>query len=137
MRQIPLTPQIALIAKRIIWFEPPAAALFDPVRFMAYAMARASHKDMQVIRRYVSWEDFLEALDRAPPGIIDAGHGLTGTSGQAAIPRRLCRKDSCSAQPWREGAGPYRLQSEDAAALRLAKPHGRGSSWLDRKIKLR
>ena len=72
MRQIPLTPETARIAKRIIWFEPPAAALSDPVRFMAYAMARASHKDMQVICRYVSWEDFLEALDRAPPGIIDA-----------------------------------------------------------------
>jgi hypothetical protein len=72
VRQIPLTPQIARIAKRIIWFEPPAAALCDPVRFMAYAMARASYKDMQVIRRYVSWEDFLDALDRAPPGIIDA-----------------------------------------------------------------
>ncbi|MGC2395418.1 MAG: hypothetical protein WA579_05410 [Rhodomicrobium sp.] len=72
MRQIPLTPQIARIAKRIIWFESPVAALRDPVRFMAYAMARACHKDMQVIRRHVSWEDFLEALDRAPPGIIDA-----------------------------------------------------------------
>ena len=72
MRQIPLTPETARIAKRIIWFEPPAVALSDPVRFMAYAMARASHKDMQVIRRYVSREDFLEVLDRAPPGIIDA-----------------------------------------------------------------
>ena len=64
MRQIPLSPQIARITKRLIWFETPAMALSDPVRFMAYAMARASHKDMQVIRRYVSREDFLEALDR-------------------------------------------------------------------------
>ena len=72
MRQLPLTPETARISRRIIWFETPAVALSDPVRFMAYAMARASHKDMQVIRRYVSWEDFLEALDRAPPGIIDA-----------------------------------------------------------------
>jgi hypothetical protein len=35
------------VAPRIIWFEPPERALADAVRFMA------------------------EALDRAPPGIID------------------------------------------------------------------
>jgi hypothetical protein len=39
---------------------------------MAYAMARATHEDMQVLRRYVLPEDLVEALDRAPPGIIDA-----------------------------------------------------------------
>jgi hypothetical protein len=29
------------------------------------------HNDMKVIRRYVSDADFREALDHAPPGIID------------------------------------------------------------------
>lgn len=38
---------------------------------MAYAMARATHEEMKVIRRYVGDEDFREALDKAPPGIID------------------------------------------------------------------
>ncbi len=38
---------------------------------MAYAMTYARHEDMRVIRQYVSDEDFREALDRAPPGIID------------------------------------------------------------------
>jgi hypothetical protein len=32
----------------------------------------ATHEDMTVIRRYVSDEDFREALDKAPPGIVDA-----------------------------------------------------------------
>jgi hypothetical protein len=72
VKPIPLTSETSRIAKRIIWFEPPAAALSDPVRFMAYAMARGTFEDMQVLRRYVSPKDFLEALDRAPPGIIDA-----------------------------------------------------------------
>jgi hypothetical protein len=71
VRVIPLTPETSRIARRIIWFEPPSAALSDPVRFMAYAMARATHEDMQVLRRYVPLEDLVEALDRAPPGIID------------------------------------------------------------------
>jgi hypothetical protein len=34
-------------------------------------MSHATPEDMRVIRRYVSDEDFREALDHAPPGIID------------------------------------------------------------------
>lgn len=71
MTPIPLTPETEAIARRIIWFEPPATALQDPIRFMAYAMKHATHADMKSLRRYVSEADFREALDRAPPGIID------------------------------------------------------------------
>lgn len=71
MRPIPVTPQIADAARRILWFEEPEKALADPVRFMAYAMTYARHKDMQVIRQYVSDDEIRQALDAAPPGIID------------------------------------------------------------------
>jgi hypothetical protein len=71
MKPIALTPQTELIARRIIWFQSPEVALADPVRFMAYAMARATHQDMRALRHYVSEEDFREALEHAPPGIID------------------------------------------------------------------
>ena len=71
MKPIPLNAETAAVARRIVWFEPPTEALEDPVRFMAYAMAYATHEDMKILRRYVSDEDFREALDRAPPGIID------------------------------------------------------------------
>jgi hypothetical protein len=71
MKPIPLTPETAEVARRVIWFEAPAEALADPVRFMAYAMARATHDDMKVIRQHVTDADFREALDNAPPGIID------------------------------------------------------------------
>lgn len=71
MKAIPLTPEIESVARRIIWFEPPQRAVADPVRFMAYAMTYARHEDMKIIRRYVEDGDFLEALDRAPAGIID------------------------------------------------------------------
>jgi hypothetical protein len=71
MKPIPLNPETEAIARRVIWFEEPALALEDPIRFMAYAMASATHEDMSALRRYVSDEDFREALDRAPPGIID------------------------------------------------------------------
>ena len=71
MKKIPPTPQILAIAAGIIWFEPAEQALADPVRFMAYAMTYALPEDMRIIRKYVSDDDFREALDRAPPGIID------------------------------------------------------------------
>lgn len=71
MKQFPLNSELTAIARRIIWFEPPTEALAEPVRFMAYAMAYATHDDMKVIRRYVNDADFREALDQAPPGIID------------------------------------------------------------------
>jgi len=51
MKPIPLNTETETVARRVIWFEPPAKALADPVRFMAYAMAYATHDDMKVIRR--------------------------------------------------------------------------------------
>ena len=42
MKPIPLNTRTAAVARRVVWFEDPADALQDPVRFMAYAMAHAS-----------------------------------------------------------------------------------------------
>ena len=66
-----VTPDTLAVARRIIWFEPPEKALSDPVRFMAYAMTYALPEDMRFIRKHVSDNDFRDALDHAPPGIID------------------------------------------------------------------
>lgn len=71
MKTLPITPETLAVARNIIWFEPPEKALSDPIRFMAYAMTYALPEDMRLVRRYVSDDDFREALDRAPPGIID------------------------------------------------------------------
>lgn len=71
MRTIPLTPQTEALARRLVWFEEPAEALSDPVRFVAYALARATHEDMNLLRAFMNDEDFRAALDSAPPGVID------------------------------------------------------------------
>ena len=71
MPPLPRTPELLAIAQRVIWFEPPEKALSDTARFMAYAMANAGPQDMAVIRTYVSDQQFLAAIDAAPPGIID------------------------------------------------------------------
>jgi hypothetical protein len=72
VKAIPLNAETEDLARRIVWFEAPATALADPVRFMAYVMANATPADLVVVRRYVSNDGFLEALDQAPAGIIDA-----------------------------------------------------------------
>ena len=71
MIAIPITPLTLELARRIIWFEPPDQALARPIRFLAYAMTYATHEDMRVIRSYVSDDDFRDALDHIPPGIVD------------------------------------------------------------------
>jgi hypothetical protein len=72
IKPLPLTADLKQIARRVIWFEEPAQALEDPVRFLAYAMRYASFSDMKRLRRYVSDRDFVRALDHMPPGIVDA-----------------------------------------------------------------
>jgi hypothetical protein len=71
MKPIPVTALTRRVAERVIWFESPEQALAHPIRFMAYAMAKALPEDMRVLRRYVSDDEMREALDHAPPGIID------------------------------------------------------------------
>ena len=71
MKAIPITPALLEVARRVMWFEPPEKALARPERFVAYAMTYAGHEDMRLIRGYLSDEDLREALDCAPPGIID------------------------------------------------------------------
>ena len=44
MKPLPINPETRDLARRMIWFEPPEAALADPIRFMAYVMAHASRR---------------------------------------------------------------------------------------------
>jgi hypothetical protein len=71
MRSIPVTPDTEALARRLVWFEEPAETLSDTVRFVAYALARATHEDMKVLYAFVTDDDLREVLDHAPPGIID------------------------------------------------------------------
>jgi hypothetical protein len=77
---------------RLIWFEEPAEALSDTVRFVAYALAHAKHEDMNILRGFLTDDNLREALDRAPPGVIDPRLRATGTPSWGAIPRRHCQR---------------------------------------------
>jgi len=71
MKPIALTPELEALAQRLVWFEPAEEALADPVRFLAYAFARATHEEMKMLRTFITDDELREALDHAPPGIID------------------------------------------------------------------
>ena len=71
MKVLPLTPETEALARRLVWFEEPAEALSDTARFVAYALARATHEDMKILRGFLIDVDLRAALDHAPPGIID------------------------------------------------------------------
>ncbi len=93
MKPIPLTEETAAVARRIIWFEPPELALADPVRFLAYAMERATAADLRVLHPHVSAADWRAALAAAPPGIIGPRswaywHAMFGTSPPPPPPNR-------------------------------------------------
>jgi hypothetical protein len=76
----------------LVWFQEPAEALSDPIRFVAYALARATHEDVNILCAFLTDDDLHEALDRAPPVIINPRSWAyrrskaTDSAGQCSIP---------------------------------------------------
>lgn len=94
MKALPHNADLLDLAPRVIWFEPPEQALAEPVRFLAYVMTYGTAQDVAVVRRYVDLSDFREALDHAPPGIIDERswaywNVMTGRYPVPPMPRRI------------------------------------------------
>lgn len=71
MKPFPQSPEYLRAARRIIWFEEPATALAEPYRFTAYAFRYGTPEDMDLILAHVGEDGLGDALDHAPPGIID------------------------------------------------------------------
>jgi hypothetical protein len=71
MKTIPRNAATEALARRLIWFEEPEDSLADAYRFAAYAFARAAYEDMKILRDVMTDDELREALDHAPPGIID------------------------------------------------------------------
>jgi hypothetical protein len=94
MKPLPHSPDLLEVAPRIIWFEPAEAALANPVRLLTYLMARGTIEEIKIVRRYVSLDDFREALEHAPPGVIDTVRGPTGIQSLGAIRPPSCRSET-------------------------------------------
>ncbi len=72
MTKLPRTPELEAVAARLVWFKSPEAALQSPAHFLAYFFAYGTPEDAKTVRQYVNDDALREALDHAPPGIIDA-----------------------------------------------------------------
>jgi hypothetical protein len=72
MKPFPQTPDFIAAAGRIVWFEAPDVALGQPIKLMAYALKHSTDEDMALLLRHVGMSGLREALDNAPPGVIDA-----------------------------------------------------------------
>jgi len=71
VKPLPLTPPLLRTAKRVIWFKPPEDALKDPIELLAYAMQQGADEDMAVLLEQVGIDGLRQAIDAAPPGILD------------------------------------------------------------------
>jgi hypothetical protein len=94
MKALPHNADLLDLAPRVIWFEPPERALAEPMRFLAYVMTYGTAQDIAIVRRYVELGDFREALDHAPPGIMDERswaywNVMTGRYPVPPMPRRI------------------------------------------------
>ncbi len=82
------------VAPHVVWFEPAERALADPVRFLAYVMTYATAEEIALVRRHVELDAFREALEHAPPGIMDERSWaywniMTGRYPVPPMPRRI------------------------------------------------
>jgi hypothetical protein len=94
MKPLPHNADLLSLAPRIVWFEPPERALSEPTRFLAYLMTYGTAEEVALVRRYVELDDFREALDHAPPGIMDERswaywNVVTGRYPIPPMPRRM------------------------------------------------
>jgi hypothetical protein len=94
VKPLPHNDDLLRLAPRVIWFEPPERALADPIRFLVYAMTYATADEIDVVRRYVDTDDLREALEQAPPGIMDERswaywNAITGRYPPPPMPRRI------------------------------------------------
>lgn len=71
MKALHRIPALRKLAPGIVWFEPPDTSLRNPARFLVYAMTYATAQELAVLRKHVSASELREALEAAPPGIMD------------------------------------------------------------------
>ena len=67
-----MNSELIEVAKRINWFDNPEELLNNPNRFLCYFMQYCQAKDLAIVKKYFSQQQFRDALDSAPLGIIDA-----------------------------------------------------------------
>jgi hypothetical protein len=60
------------VARRLVWWETPQAALQDRTRFIAQVMALGTDRDVETISALFGETIFDEVLDQPPAGLFTA-----------------------------------------------------------------
>ncbi len=81
------------VARRLVWWKPPAEALADSERFLAQVMTFGTIDDLSVVRQRFTDDDLRAVLFHAPPGVFDPRswaywHLALGLGEAPALPRR-------------------------------------------------
>lgn len=81
------------VARRVVWYREPAAAVADADHFLAHVMTYGTIEDVLVARRHFSSADFQHALEHAPAGVMDPRswsywHAVAGRIPSPPMPRR-------------------------------------------------
>ena len=65
------TADLLRVAKRMVWFKPPAETLADPVLFLSHAMTYGTVDDLRVVRSHFTDEQLRQVLRVGLPGVFD------------------------------------------------------------------
>ncbi len=71
MNPLPRTETLRAVARRVVWFKDPDAALAEPAHFLAHVMTYGTLEDVVAVQEAIGRDAFGEALDHAPPGVFD------------------------------------------------------------------
>ena len=69
--KLPITQELLIVASHVVWFKSPEDTLSNTIHFLAYLMTYGVHEDLKIVNKYLTIKDFVEALENAPPGVMD------------------------------------------------------------------
>jgi hypothetical protein len=79
VKQLPVTPALLRVARRVVWFDEPAQALADPVLFLAHVMVFGTVEDLAALRGVVGQGRIPRGAGARAARHLRRGAALAGT----------------------------------------------------------
>lgn len=64
--------RLSEIAAKYVWWQPPDVTLSRPRHFLCQLMTLGTLEDIRLVRRVMTDHALIDALEHAPPGVMDA-----------------------------------------------------------------
>jgi hypothetical protein len=90
---LPASPELVEIARRVCWWKAPEECLADPVSFVARVMTLGTWDEVRAVRARLGESLFRHTLRDPPPGVFDAPswhywHHALGFDNVPPLPQR-------------------------------------------------